>query len=65
MEIGRKRGVSVSAAGLGYLWSREVPVTALVGYSTMEQLRSSLEDCDYMPDPEDKAVYDRARWQSE
>ena len=52
-DIAQKQGVPVSAASLGYLWSRQVPVTALVGCSTLEHLQSSLEGCDWLPpDPQ-------------
>jgi len=55
-KIMTDKNISASAASLGYLWSREVPVTALIGCSTMEHLRTSLHGCEYFP--EDPSVYE-------
>jgi len=52
MELSRKEGVSIAAASFAYLWSRQIPVAAMVGSKTMEELKDSLADCDYEPGPE-------------
>ncbi len=49
MRLAETHRVPVSAAALGYLWSRAIPVTALVGCSTVEHLQTSLQGCDWMP----------------
>lgn len=49
-RISEAKGISVATAGFAYLWSREIPVTALVGCKSPEQLKSSLNGCDYLPE---------------
>ena len=48
-KIAAEKGITASAASLGYLWSREIPVTALVGCSTLVHLKESLDGCDTAP----------------
>lgn len=62
MRLQEETGLSVSSASLAYLWSRKVPVTALVGCATLEQLRSSMEDCAYIPDDHAAKLLDAARF---
>jgi len=45
-ELMTQKNISASAASLGYLWSRGLPVTALVGCSTLKHLKVSLDICD-------------------
>lgn len=61
MRICREKGISPSAAAFSYLWSREIPVTALIGCSSMEHLESSMKDCDFAPDEEVIRVLEEAR----
>jgi aryl-alcohol dehydrogenase-like predicted oxidoreductase len=52
MELSRREGISISAASFAYLWSRKIPVAALIGSTTPEQIKDSLLDCDYVPTPQ-------------
>ena len=60
LKIAREEHISPSAAAFAYLWSRAVPITALVGPSGIAQLRESLLDCDYLPTAEIKALLEKA-----
>lgn len=59
-RLAATEGISISAASFAYLWSREVPVTALVGPSTAAQLRDSMSGCDYRPTAEAKRMLEQA-----
>jgi aryl-alcohol dehydrogenase-like predicted oxidoreductase len=61
LSLAQKENISVAAAAFSYLWSRNIPVTALVGSASVSQLRESLENCDYLPSPESKALLEQAR----
>lgn len=47
--IAKRLGISTSAAAMSYLWGKEVPVTALCTGNTPENIRKTLEDCDFYP----------------
>ena len=55
-QIAKQENISVSAAAFAYLWSRDIPVTALVGPYSAEHLKDSLIDCDYHPTAAVKAL---------
>ncbi len=59
-RVARSEKISVAAASFAYLWSREIPVTALVGPGTAAQLGDSLLDCDYLPTPNVKNILENA-----
>ena len=48
-KIAETEKISISAAAFSYLWSKEIPVTALIGPSSVAHLLDSMEDCDYVP----------------
>ncbi|GHT56618.1 hypothetical protein FACS1894109_06140 [Spirochaetia bacterium] len=52
MELSKQEGISISAASFAYLWSRKIPVAALIGSAAMDQIKDSLMDCDYVPSAE-------------
>ena len=60
-EVAQSWRISIAAASFSYQWSREVPVTVLVGPSNVDQLRDSLRDCDYKPDADVAEVLNAAR----
>ena len=47
--LASKEGISVSAMAFAYLWGKQIPVTAMVGCQSLEHLKASLTDCDYIP----------------
>ena len=59
-QLSARAGVSPAAAGFAYLWSRKIPVTAMAGCSTLEQLKHSLADCDWIPSAPDIAFLEQA-----
>lgn len=61
LALSRREGIPVSAAAQAYLWSRDVPVTALIGPGGVPPLQDSLRGCDYLPTPEAKALLEAAR----
>ena len=48
-RLAAEEGIAVSAMAFAYLWSKRIPVTALVGCQNLAQLITSLTDCDYYP----------------
>jgi aryl-alcohol dehydrogenase-like predicted oxidoreductase len=61
IDLSRQEGISIAAASFAYLWSRKIPVAAMVGSKTMEELKDSLVDCNYEPSPEAIHLLEAAR----
>ena len=59
--LAKRLGISTSAAALSYLWGKEIPVTALCTGNTPENVRKTLEDCDFYPSKSDIEELENAR----
>jgi aryl-alcohol dehydrogenase-like predicted oxidoreductase len=60
LELAKQEGISPAAAAFAYLWTRDIPVTALVGPDRADQLAGSLENRDYIPTAQAKAMLEAA-----
>lgn len=59
--VAKRFGISTSAAAMSYLWGKEIPITALCTGNTPENIRKTLEDCDFYPTPEIMAELENSR----